>query len=76
MNFVYLNASFVVQCFRVGKMMNGKEMIEELLPSLNEYLRMKSKLDLCLQLLLDSANIVRDVKSCISNGELFEAYKK
>ncbi|VDM92716.1 unnamed protein product, partial [Litomosoides sigmodontis] len=55
--------------------MNAKEVIDELLPSLNEYIRMKSKLDLCLQLLLDSANIVSDVKSCISHGELFKAYK-
>uniref|UniRef100_A0AAF5RWI3 Exocyst complex component Sec6 n=6 Tax=Wuchereria bancrofti TaxID=6293 RepID=A0AAF5RWI3_WUCBA len=60
---------------RIRKMMNDKETIAELLPSLNEYMRMKSKLGLCLQLLLDSANIVTDVKSCILDGKLFKAYK-
>lgn len=57
-------------------MMNDKETIKELLPSLNEYMRMKSKLRLCLHLLLDSANIVTDVKSCILDRKLFKAYKK
>lgn len=56
--------------------MNDKETIKELLPSLNEYMRMKSKLRLCLHLLLDSANIVTDVKSCILDRKLFKAYKK
>ncbi|VBB34041.1 unnamed protein product [Acanthocheilonema viteae] len=56
-------------------MMNDKEMIAELLPSLNEFIRMKSKLGLCLHLLLDSANIITDVKSCICDGKLFKAYK-
>ncbi|KAK6104750.1 Exocyst complex component Sec6 family protein [Brugia pahangi] len=60
---------------RIRRMMNDKETIAELLPSLNEYMRMKSKLGLCLQLLLDSANIVTDVKSCILDGKLLKAYK-
>lgn len=57
-------------------MMNDKEMITDLLPSLNGYIRMKSKLGLCLHLLLDSASIVTDVKSCIYDGKLLNAYKK
>ncbi|KAM3718729.1 Exocyst complex component [Dirofilaria immitis] len=60
---------------RIQKMMNDKNMIAELLPTLSEYMRMKSKLGLCLHLLLDSASIVTDIKSYILNGKLFKAYK-
>uniref|UniRef100_A0A915Q5K8 Exocyst complex component Sec6 n=1 Tax=Setaria digitata TaxID=48799 RepID=A0A915Q5K8_9BILA len=59
---------------RIREMMSNKETIAELLPSLNEYVRIKSKLSLCLHLLLDSANIVTDVKSDILDGKLFKAY--
>ncbi|OZC07226.1 hypothetical protein X798_05751 [Onchocerca flexuosa] len=61
---------------RIRKMMTDKETITELLPSLSEYMRMKSKLGLCLHLLLDSVSIVTEVKSCILDGKLFKAYKK
>ncbi|VDK78779.1 unnamed protein product [Onchocerca ochengi] len=60
---------------RIRKMMIDKETIAKLIPSLSEYMRIRSKLGLCLHLLLDSASIVTDVKSCILDGKLFKAYK-
>lgn len=60
---------------RARKLMCDKEIISNLLPALNEYAHMKGKLALCLNLLLDSANIAMDVKSNIQNGKLLKAYK-
>lgn len=57
-------------------MMSDKETISDLLPLLDDYLKMKSKLALCLHLLLDSSSITTDVKSNIIDGKLLKAYNK